>query len=133
MDPITLIVTALATGASSGLTGAASDAVKDAYQALHTKVRGLLSRRPGGEVVLDQHGEDPETWDRPLRKQLAEAGIDSEVVELARRLLSAVDPQGSNAGKYQVSVGGNAQGTVIGDSSNVHMIFGSAQAYEDDS
>ena len=40
MDPITLIVTALAAGAATGITDATSSAVKDAY----TGLKALVSK-----------------------------------------------------------------------------------------
>jgi hypothetical protein len=126
MDPVTLVIAALAAGASSGLQNAATDAVKDLVHSLREKVRARLSRRAGADALVDRHSEDPETWQRPMEKELSEAGVDSELVDLAKQVLSAVDPEGSRAGKYQVTVGGNAQGTVVGDAATVHMVFGAA-------
>jgi hypothetical protein len=47
MDPITLIVTALAAGAALGVTDTASAMVKDAYAGLKALVRKRLGGRPG--------------------------------------------------------------------------------------
>jgi hypothetical protein len=55
MDPITLIVTALATGAAQGVTDNASAMVKDAYSNLGARVKKVLG---GGRVL-----SDPETRD----------------------------------------------------------------------
>jgi hypothetical protein len=52
MDPITLIVTALAAGAALGVKDAASSAVKDAYAGLKALVGKRLAGRPDAEVVL---------------------------------------------------------------------------------
>ncbi|NMO53702.1 hypothetical protein HH310_21260 [Actinoplanes sp. TBRC 11911] len=126
MDPVTLVVTALTAGAAAGLQSTATSVISDLYASLRDRVRQRLSGRPGSEVVVDRHAADPQTWEQPLRAELAAAGLDEELEELAQRLLSAADPEGTRAGKYSVVVGGNAQGTVIGDGSTVHMTFGSA-------
>ena len=52
MDPITLIVTALASGAALGVTDTASSAVKDAYAELKALVKKRLAGRPDAELVL---------------------------------------------------------------------------------
>ena len=124
MDPVSLIVTALATGAGAALKDTASQAVKDAYQAL----KGLLGRkvaaRPAAQDVLSHHEEDPEVWEKPLASELGKvgAGDDAEVVAAARRLLELADPQGAAAGKYIVTVSGG-KGVVVGDDANVTMTF----------
>ena len=46
MDPVTLIVTALAAGAATGMTESAASAVKDAYRSLLALVRKRLAGRP---------------------------------------------------------------------------------------
>ena len=51
MDPITLIVTALAAGAALGLKDTASSAIKDAYQGLKTLVKKRLASQADGELV----------------------------------------------------------------------------------
>ena len=44
MDPITLIVTALAAGAALGITDTASSAIKDAYAGLKALVKKRLGK-----------------------------------------------------------------------------------------
>ena len=48
MDPITLIVTALAAGASAGVIDALKDNAKDAAKAAYAKLRGLVRTRVAG-------------------------------------------------------------------------------------
>ncbi len=99
MDPLTLIVTALATGASAALKESAGDAVKSAY----AKLKGLLQRklggRPLGEAVLAGNEEDPEVWKEPLKKELqqAEADRDDEILQVAKALADLVAPEASRA------------------------------------
>jgi hypothetical protein len=105
MDPVTLIVTALVAGAAAGLKDTASSAIKDAYNGLKGLVRRKLAPRPGGELVLDRHEQDPQVWDKPLAQELTEAGAgdDPALVTAAQALMQLVDAAGSAAGKYQVS------------------------------
>jgi hypothetical protein len=53
MDPVSLVVAALAAGAASGVGETASDAVRDAYAGLKELVRARLrGAGPGAEVVV---------------------------------------------------------------------------------
>jgi hypothetical protein len=111
MDPITLIVTALAAGAALGAKDTASSAVKDGYAAL----KGLIRKRLGGgddaELLLARYEGFPATWRSPLRAELAETGADrdADLMVAAQALMRLADETGSRAGKYTVNVLG-AQG-----------------------
>ena len=124
MDPITLIVTALAAGAALGITDTASSAIKDAYAALKTLVRKRLGGRPDAELVLAKHEQAPQTWRAPLRAELDEAGAghDADLVAAAEALMHLVDEAGARAGKYTVDARG-AQGVQIGDRNTQHNVF----------
>jgi RIP homotypic interaction motif len=116
VDPITLIVTALVAGAAAGATDVAGSAVRDAYAAFKGLLQRRLARRPAGEVVLEQHEQQPDVYEGPLKHELAESGADrdTELLEAARQLLELADPQGTASGKYAVKIG-TAQGVQIGD------------------
>jgi hypothetical protein len=124
MDPITLIVTALAAGAVSGITDSASSAVKDAYVKLTALVRKRLAGRPDAELVLARHEQAPQTWQAPLAAELGDAGADRDtgLVAAAQALLSLVDAAGASAGKYAVDVRG-AQGVQVGDRNRQDNVF----------
>ena len=124
MDPITLIVTALAAGAASGAAEAASAAVKDAYAGLKALLARRLGGRPDAELVLARHERAPEVWQAPLMAELADAGADRdlELVQAARALMTLVDGVGARAGKYTVDVRG-AQGVQVGDRTRQHNVF----------
>jgi hypothetical protein len=126
MDPITLIVTALAAGASLGITDTASSAIKDAYTALKARVRKRLGGRPEAELVLAKHEQAPQTWRAPLMAELDDAGAgrDADLVAAAEALMHLVDEAGAQAGKYTVDVRG-AQGVQIGDRNTQHNVFSS--------
>jgi hypothetical protein len=125
MDPITLIVTALAAGAASGVKDTASSAVRDAYASLKALVRKRLAGMPIGELVLAEHESAPGKWRDPLLAQLGEAGAnrDADLVGAAQELMRLIDAAGSRAGKYTVDVRG-AQGVQVGDQNTQHNIFG---------
>lgn len=123
MDPITLIVTALAAGAAQGITDSASAMMKDAYAALKARVKKKLGGKPGAELVLAKHEQAPETWQAPLVAELAEAGADRdhELIAAAKALLDLIGEAGG-AGKYTVDVRG-AQGVQIGDHNRQDNVF----------
>jgi len=120
MDPVTLIVTALATGASAGALEALKDDVKEKVGAAYAKLRGLAGKRvssqPGAELVLSEHEADPETWAAPLAKKLTEAGAadDAELVSAAKALMELADAAGARAGKYNVTIK-DSKGVQVGD------------------
>lgn len=94
MDPVTLIVTALALGASDGLRDTAKTVIGDAYSA----VKNLVTKRYVS-VSADVEGleQEPEEELRRalLEKKLTQAGAgdDVELYGLAHALLSAVEEQ----------------------------------------
>ena len=71
MEPITLIVTALAAGAGSAVHDGAAAALKEAYRTLREKARTRLGRQRNGEIVLAEYEKDPVTWEGPLSKDPA--------------------------------------------------------------
>jgi hypothetical protein len=124
MDPITLIVTALAVGAAQGLKDSASSAVRDAYAALKSLVKSRLAGRPNAEVLLARHEEAPETWQAPLMAELSEAGADrdADLATAAQALMNLVDEAGTRAGRYAVDAR-RAQGVQIGDHTRQENVF----------
>lgn len=113
MDPITLIVTALAAGSSKGALEALEDDVKDAIKAAYATLRGLVRSRvgdqPGAELVLAQYEDDPGTWETPLAKMLQDTGaaVDANLLAVAHALLELADAVGAAEGKYDVTMGSN--------------------------
>lgn len=116
MDPVTLLVTALVAGASTGVGDSAAAAVKDTY----TKLKSLVAARFAGdqsrEVVLAQHEQQPEVWRAPLTQAVTDSGAatDPTILDAAQRLLALLDQAGTQAGKYTVDLRG-AQGVQVGD------------------
>jgi hypothetical protein len=127
MDPVTLVVAALAAGAAAGAGDVATEAIKDAYAGLKTALKRLFTGRPKGEETLTDYEADPDTYEKPLAKQLEEAGVgeDDEVQAAAERLLKLAD-QGGIKTKYHVTVNGGVVG-IIGDHGHIEH-FGTGPA-----
>jgi hypothetical protein len=86
VDPITLVVTAVALGASAGLTDAASQVVKDAY----TGLKNVLTRRQV-DVSGVERKPDSATQRAALAETLTDAGdVDDDVVAAAQAVTEAV-------------------------------------------
>ena len=124
MDPVALVLNALTSGATQGVAGSVSDAVKSAYAKLKQLVSARLSGNKPAEVALAEHATDPETWQAPLTKALTAsgAGADQAVIDAARQLMALLDPAGSEQGKYQVDLPG-AQGVQVGDGNQQFNTF----------
>jgi hypothetical protein len=92
MDPVSVIVAALAAGAvagaENGADNTATQAVRDAYGDLKSIIQQLLTE--------------------------AGAGADPEAVAAAQQLLRLLDEAGSHAGEYVVHVEG-AHGVQVGE------------------
>jgi hypothetical protein len=96
MDPISIIVMALATGAAAALKPVAEQSIKDAYASL----KGLIHRKYGriDVAVLET---DPASKERQavVGEDLTKsgAGQDEEVLRKAKALLDAIQAYVSNA------------------------------------
>ena len=89
MDPLTSLVTALATGAAAALKSTVEQAVKDSYAALKK-----LIQRKYTQVRVDQLEINPSSKNRRgvIEEELKVAGADTdvEVLQLAQALLDAI-------------------------------------------
>jgi hypothetical protein len=128
MDPVTLIVSALVAGAASAAQDTASDVVKDAYSGLKTLLQRRFQGKPAAETALAEAETDPDTWERPLAKAVAEHGSDQEVLALAHQMLQLLQSQQSASssqvvasGDRSVAIGRDAKDSTIitGDSNQV--------------
>ena len=110
MDPVRLILTALAAGAED--TGSA--AVRDACAGLRERLNTLLAGRGDAERMLARYSESGQAGEDQLAAELAAAGAGDEegVLSAAQAVLSVADEEGWRAGRYTVEAhgGGSAQG-----------------------
>lgn len=120
MEPITLIVAALAAGASAGAIDALKDNAKEAAKTAYAKLRGLAKKRvagrPDGELALERYEAAPQKWEAVLTAELTEAGAadDADLVTAAQSLMDLVDQAGAKSGKYNVTIK-DSRGVQIGD------------------
>lgn len=114
MDLISLIITALVAGATAASKDIAGQAVKDAYKGLKDLIKDKFKSEPKAQMVLEEHETDPEAYEVPLKKKLAEAGADKDeaIIKAAEEVMKKEDPQGFEEGKYNTSV--TVQGDVFG-------------------
>jgi hypothetical protein len=94
VDPVSMIVGALTAGASSGVSDAASQAVKDAYSVLKSLLVSKMGPGSAGHVALDQHERNPDAYARPLGNAIKSSGADRDaaILAAARRVLEAREP-----------------------------------------
>ena len=124
MDPVSVVLNALTTGAGQGVADSVSDVVKSAYARLKQMVTAKFAGNKSAEVALAEHASDPETWQAPLTKALTTFGIDADeaIVAAAQQLLALLDPEGTGQGKYRVDLRG-AQGVQVGDGNQMFNTF----------
>ena len=98
MDPITIIVTALALGAAAGLQETAEQAVKDAYAGLKRIIQDRYERARRAVELLEEDPED-ETFQAAAGKALSktEAGSDEELLRQAQALIESVEQHAPEA------------------------------------
>jgi hypothetical protein len=124
MDPVTLIVSALVAGAASAAQDTASNVVKDAYSGLKNLLQRRFQGKPAAETALAEAETDPDTWEKPLAKAVAEHGSDEEVLALAQQLLQLLPAPSSQvvaSGDRSVAIGRDAKDSPIitGDNNQV--------------
>jgi hypothetical protein len=114
VDPVTLIVTAVALGASAGLTEAASTAVRG-------HVRGVedLAHRAAGRCVGVERKPDSAAQRAALREALTDAAgaTDDEVLAAAQRVTDAVATDAPDAARVVGVMLRDVQGGVPPDRS----------------
>ena len=127
MEPITLITAALIAGATEMSKGALGEAGKQAYSSLKSRVAHLFAGDAHATQVLAGHDQDPDTYEKPLKKVLEKSRIseDSEAVSNAEELMSILNQDPTTRGRYDVHIDGG-QGIQIGDHNNQENNFGNS-------
>lgn len=121
MDPIMMILAALAIGAAHGTEHVGSQAIKDGYSTL----KGALSRKFAGDRQAEQelvlYEERPSAPAIPLAEKLKARGAneDAEILNAAAAVLKAAEAAGIGT-KYNINVSGGKVG-IIGDNGSVTM------------
>lgn len=100
MEPVSLILTALVTGAAEAIGG-------DAYKSLKEAIARRFVGKPKAQMVLAEHEKQPEVWEKPLEAELIEvdADKDEEIIQKAQELLKLMNFQAAAQGKYNINAG----------------------------
>ena len=110
MEPTNLLAAALIAGHTT-----LDEAGKDAYKGLKSLIKSMFQGDKSAERALEGHEEDPDGYDPLLKKALESRKVheNPEAIELARRVMEAKDPVGSEQGKYNVTIS-NSHGVQVG-------------------
>lgn len=124
MEPVTLIVTALAAGAAVAAKDVAKDAVTDAYQGLKTLIVDRYEKAKTGVDLIEQN---PTSEARQLaaKEVLEESGAtkDQEVVEAAKAVMEKAEPEKAAKGAFTLTVGRDSYGAIQGNQGDVKQEF----------
>jgi hypothetical protein len=125
VDPVSLVLAALASGAARGTCDSAADAVSASYGRLKRLIATRFAGSKSAEVALSEHAADPDTWQAPLGKALAATGAsaDGSIIAAAQELMALLDAAGTQAGKYNVDLHGT-QGVQVGDGNQQFNVYG---------
>ena len=123
MDPISIILSALASGAAKSVLPAliegavkpAADVAQDAYNGLKALIKRKFESQGKSDSVpiLDKFEQKPEITKPLLESELTEVGADKdeEIIKLAQKLMEQLNPQEAAEGKFSVQIsGGTVQG-----------------------
>ena len=116
MEPISLIISALTIGAREAVKAGSEAAGQDAYNTLKAMIKRKFAGEPAAEMILEEHEQEPETYEVPLKKKLIQAGLDrdEEIIQTAQELLKESEPEAAATGKFDIKVEGDIKG-IVGD------------------
>jgi hypothetical protein len=102
---IDVIVAALAAGASAGVSGTATEAIKDAYGVLKALIRRKFAGRDSARAALDAGVTEAGVWQTSIGQDLQETGAaaDEHILSAARDLLALADP--ATAATFNINMG----------------------------
>jgi hypothetical protein len=124
LDPLTLIVTALAAGAASALQDTTSSTAREAYGTLRALVVRRLAGSAQGELLFGRYERDPARWEPALAAELAAISADSDLdlLAAAQAFMTLAAEADSDASRYTVDLRG-VQGVQIGDHNTQSNVF----------
>jgi hypothetical protein len=125
MEPITLILTALATGVAAGTASASESAIRDAYTGLKTLIQRRFAGKDKAQHVLEEYIDDPSTYEKPMAKQLQETGAaeDESIIRAAQILMATAKPDQAAQGAFNIKVKGNVYSLVQNNQGEVTNTF----------
>ncbi|WLE95790.1 MAG: hypothetical protein QTN59_14020 [Candidatus Electrothrix communis] len=123
MDVITLLIGALSAGSVAAAEATAGQAIKDTYAGLKHLIQQKFKQKDNEEdardaqKMLDKFEGDPDIYEKPLKKELLEVGVEQEqvIIQKAQELMKLLQPPSSNVNVQQNT-------TVRGDIGSVQNI-----------
>jgi hypothetical protein len=118
MDPISLIIAALAAGATAAAKDVAGTGVKDAYEGLKTLIKKRFADqgKTDDSDIVDKYEKKPDSKavKALLEEELSSIEInqDETIKKAAQEIMKKEDPKGFEEGKYNTNV--SVAGDVIG-------------------
>ena len=119
IEPISLILAALAAGAAAAAKDTAATAVKDDYEGLKALIKKKFAEqgKADSSTILDKYEQKPEKTKALLEDELEEAGLkelkeDDEIIKAAQEVMKKEDPEGAKEGKYNINISGGVQNVV---------------------
>ena len=102
MEPISLILSALAAGASAALKDTAGKAVKDSYEGLKALIKKKFEGDALAQGMIEAKPEEIKQVEGLLKTKIAAVGIDKdeEILKAAETIMKHEDPEGASTGKY---------------------------------
>jgi len=90
MEPVTIIITALALGAATGVKSITEQAVRDGYEGLKTLIK---TKYPNISIDRLERKPDSETQRKAVEEDLVDAGGDKdlEILQKAKTLIEAIE------------------------------------------
>jgi hypothetical protein len=90
MEPVTVIISALALGAATGVKSVAEKAVKDGYEGLKSLIK---NKYPNINIDRLERKPDSDTQRKAVEEDLVDAGGDNdlEVLQKAKTLIEAIE------------------------------------------
>lgn len=118
MDPTTLIVTALTSGAAANLKDSTSAAIKDTYAGLKTLLQRKYNDNLKVQEALIECEEDPQTNIKPLEQTLRTSNPDQDedILNFAYKLIALIQTQEAGTGKNKLDMVNPGQEQAIGGS-----------------
>jgi hypothetical protein len=123
MSELNLILQALAVGVNTALQQTTGKAVSDAYNGLKTLIQHRFAEQPKAQITLTDYEDDPDTYEKPLRKYLHTSQLDQdeEIIAATHHLMNLV--QRGNIVHNQISNQGIIQGLVNENTGTINMSF----------
>lgn len=122
VDPVSLIIAALITGATAAVEDTATEAIKDAYTALKSKIKKMFESKNLETAPLD----DPKQNADKIKSSIEASSADSnaDIVDESNRVLR-LSAQESRVETFQVTIDGNGKVVFVGNNNiiegDVHM------------